>query len=226
VHALCTLSFLLIKFCLLPKKKKKECSKPMLAKGRTHILENVVEVEKVGESEDDELVGGDEVEEEGVTLVMKKTLLAPRKEDDEEWLRDSIFYSTCNILGKVCPLVIDGRSCENVVSQEAIDNLGFKTEEHPNPYKLSSLKKDGEIKVTKRCLVHFQIGRSKKNVVSCDVAPMDVCHLLLGRLWQYDRDTCHNARTNTYSRMPVILRIAKELFRTYRCSFFKLCMSW
>jgi hypothetical protein len=57
------------------------------------------------------LVGGDEEEEEGLSLVMKKTLLAPRKENDEEWLRDNIFYSTCSILGKVFQLVIDGGSC-------------------------------------------------------------------------------------------------------------------
>ena len=78
-------------------------------------------------------------------LVIKKTLLTPRKEDENEWLRGNIFHSTCSILGKVCKLVIDGGSCENVVRQEAVDKLGLKTEEHPHPYKLSWLKKGGEI---------------------------------------------------------------------------------
>ena len=36
-------------------------------------------------------------------------------------------------------------------------------------------------------------------MVSCAVVPMDVCHLLLGKAWQYDRDTCHNGNDNTYS---------------------------
>ena len=30
------------------------------------------------------------------------------------------------------------------------------------------------------------------------MVPMTVCHLLLGRPWQYDRDVRHNGRTNTY----------------------------
>uniref|UniRef100_A0A2N9F6N0 Reverse transcriptase n=1 Tax=Fagus sylvatica TaxID=28930 RepID=A0A2N9F6N0_FAGSY len=156
-------------------------------------------IEDVVESDDEELVGGDNEEEEGVVLVMKKTLLTPRKEEEDDWLRDNIFHSTCSILGKVCQLVIDGGSCENVVSQEAVNKLGLKTEEHPHPYKLSWLKKGGEIKVTRRCMVPFSIRKKYEDVVSCDVVPMDVCHLLLGRPWQYDRDTCHNGRSNTYS---------------------------
>jgi hypothetical protein len=29
------------------------------------------------------------------------------------------------------------------------------------------------------------------------VVPMNVCHLLLDRPWQYDRDVCHNGKANT-----------------------------
>ena len=43
--------------------------------------------------------------------------------------------------GKVCRLVIDSGSCENMVSEEAIQKLGLAIEKHPNPYKLSWLKK-------------------------------------------------------------------------------------
>ena len=92
-----------------------ECSKPLLSKGITLMLRDVLEVEDVVESDSDELIGGDD-EEEGLVLVMKKTLLTPRKEDENEWLRGNIFHSTCRVLGKVCNLVIDGGSCENIVS--------------------------------------------------------------------------------------------------------------
>jgi hypothetical protein len=33
----------------------------------------------------------------------------------------------------------------------------------------------------------------------CDVIPMDVCHVLLGRPWQYDRNVVHDGRMNTYT---------------------------
>jgi len=35
--------------------------------------------------------------------------------------------------------------------------------------------------------------------VLCDVLPMDACHLLLGRPWQFDKNATHNGRTNTYT---------------------------
>ena len=80
-----------------------------------------------------------------------------------------------------------------------MNKLGLKTEEHLQPYKLSWLKKGGKIKVTMRCIVLFSIQKKNEDVISCDVVPMDVCHLLLGRPWQYDQDICHNGRNNTYS---------------------------
>eukprot|EP00253_Pinus_taeda_P009784 PITA_09784 len=35
-------------------------------------------------------------------------------------------------------------------------------------------------------------------MVVCDIMPMDVCHILLGRLWQYDRKVTHDGKTNCY----------------------------
>lgn len=45
-----------------------------------------------------------------------------------------------------------------MVAEEAVQKLGLKIEPHPNPYKLSWLKKGNEIKVSKRCLVTFFYG--------------------------------------------------------------------
>jgi hypothetical protein len=102
-------------------------------------------------------IGGDDEEELGLALIIKKTLLTPKDDSNEDWLRTNIFYSTCNIGGRVCNMIIDSGSCENVVSQEVVDKLQFKVEEYPHPYNLSWLKKGNEIKVTRRCLVSFSI---------------------------------------------------------------------
>ena len=45
--------------------------------------------------------------------------------------------------------------------------------------------------------VEFQIGTYKDEIL-CDIMPMDVCHILLGRPWQYDRKSVHDGRKNTY----------------------------
>ena len=70
--------------------------------------------------------------------------------------------------------------------------------EHPSPYRVSWLQKGHQVNVTKQCLVEFKIGGYNDKIL-CDVIPMDVCHLLLGRPWQYDRNVIHDGRRNTYT---------------------------
>ncbi|GKB61665.1 hypothetical protein Tco_0917851 [Tanacetum coccineum] len=89
--------------------------------------------------------------------------------------------------------------CDNLIVAEAVQKLGLKTGNHPKPYKLQWLKKGGEVTVSKRVHVSFSVGNTYKDNVLCDVVPMDACHLLLCRPWEYDNDITHNGRTNTYS---------------------------
>jgi hypothetical protein len=52
--------------------------------------------------------------------------------------------------------------------------------------------------VIKQFLVEFKIGRYRDGIM-CDVIPMDVCHILLGRQWQFDKNVTHDGRKNTYT---------------------------
>jgi hypothetical protein len=76
--------------------------------------------------------------------------------------------------------------------------MPLKTEKHPKPYKLSWLEKGKCVQVDQRCLVNFSIGEKYRDEVLCDVLPMDTCHLLLGRPWQFDRKVHHDGFKNTY----------------------------
>ncbi|BFG40765.1 hypothetical protein CerSpe_270390 [Prunus speciosa] len=43
------------------------------------------------------------------------------------------------------------------------------------------------------------MGKNYKDQVWCDVVPMDVCHILLERPWQYDKEVIHDGHENTYA---------------------------
>jgi hypothetical protein len=93
---------------------------------------------------------------------------------------------------------MENGSTYNLVSTKMVENLELQTIEHPSPYRVSWLQKGHQVNVTKQCLVEFKIGGYRDEIL-CDVIPMDVCHLLLGIPWQYDRNVIHDGRKNTYT---------------------------
>lgn len=57
-------------------------------------------------------------------LVICKSLLALKDDSRDDWLRTNIFYTTtCTITDKVCTVIIDSWSYENMVSNETIQKL-------------------------------------------------------------------------------------------------------
>ena len=94
-------------------------------------------------------------------------------------------------------MIIDGGSCTNVTSTTLVEKLRMPTSKHPRPYKLQWLNDSGEVRVNKQVLISFSI-RKYEDEVLCDVVPMQVGHLLLGRPWQFDRKVKHDGFTNKY----------------------------
>ena len=78
-----------------------------------------------------------------------------------------------------------------------VEKLGLKKRKHPTPYKVSSLHKGHHILVNEQCEVEFQIGKYHDKIL-CDAMPLDVCPIMLGRSWQFDRVEIHEGETNCY----------------------------
>jgi len=95
-------------------------------------------------------------------------------------------------------VIIDGGSCNNLVSSNLVKKLGLSTRPHPHPYHVQWLNDSGKAKVTQTCRVSFSIG-AYADFIDCDVVPMQVCSLLLGRPWEHDNDATHHGRSNKYT---------------------------
>ena len=80
-------------------------------------------------------------------LVIQRAIMIPTKEkkwssdNEDSWLRRKKFRTRCTSGGKVCKVIIDSGSCENMVSQEMVDKLKLHCDKHPHPYQIAWLRK-------------------------------------------------------------------------------------
>ncbi|XP_021306280.1 uncharacterized protein LOC110431500 [Sorghum bicolor] len=116
----------------------------------------------------------------------------------EQGQRHNLFQSRCKVKGQVCRFIIDGGSCNNIVSVLLVEKLGLPTRRHPHPYHMQWLNNSGTVKVSSMVRLSFSIG-DYHGEVDCDIVPMQACHLLLGRPWQFDVDSVHFGRSNKYT---------------------------
>ena len=136
--------------------------------------------------------------EGGIYLMMRKVLLKPEKEAENPAQRNSLFRTACKTKDRVCKVIVDSGSTDNLISTEMVEKMELETVAHPSPYRVLWLQKRHQVNVTKQCLVEFKIGGYKDEIL-CDFMLMDVCNFLLGRPWQYDRKEMHDGRKNTYT---------------------------
>ncbi|RDX73814.1 hypothetical protein CR513_46520, partial [Mucuna pruriens] len=102
-------------------------------------------------------------------LLMVRRLMSSLVKEEAETKRDYL------PMGKLCSLIIDGRSSVNVASLRLMEKLDFPT----LPYKLQWLSEKGELVIDKKMSLVITLDSYKDDVV-CDVAPMEAIHIILG----------------------------------------------
>ncbi|XP_035551749.1 uncharacterized protein LOC118349905 [Juglans regia] len=127
--------------------------------------------------------------------VVRCTLTQPKGTDD--WRRHAIFHTYIKINDKGCKIIVDSGSCINAVSVATVSRLGLQPVPHPQPYSVSWVD-TSSIAVKERCLVPIQFLEYKDRIW-CDVIPMDVGHVILGRPWLFDLDVTIHGRSNSCS---------------------------
>jgi len=76
----------------------------------------------------------DFVEEEGEAATCVIQQLLSNQKNSNITQRHQIFYSRCSVKNKVCNLIIDKGSCENIISIILVDYLKLETEMHAHPF--------------------------------------------------------------------------------------------
>nr|GEY20837.1 transposon Ty3-I Gag-Pol polyprotein [Tanacetum cinerariifolium] len=135
-------------------------------------------------------------EEEQVAYSAQRTLCSLKVSNSSQIY--NIFQTKCLVKEKICYMVIDGGSCENLVSKALVKAFKLPTEPHSSPYQIGQIKKGLALKVNEICKVPLDMGKHYNELVTCDVVDMETCHVLLGRPWQRDVDSTHQGKSNMY----------------------------
>jgi hypothetical protein len=73
--------------------------------------------------------------------MLRKVLLKPEAKIEKLVQRYSLFKTACKTKDKVCKVIIDSGSTDNLISRDIVEKLELKTTAHQRPYKVSWLQK-------------------------------------------------------------------------------------
>ncbi|KAM0841708.1 hypothetical protein ACQ4PT_058840 [Festuca glaucescens] len=133
------------------------------------------------------------------SLVAQRVLSVQLSKSEHDQ-RHNLFQTRGVVKERAIRIIIDGGSCNNLASVDMVEKLSLPTRQRTHPYYIQWFESSRKLKVTRTTRVHFTIG-TYSDFVDCDVVPMQACSLLLGRPWQFDRESVHNGKTNQYSFM-------------------------
>ena len=71
-----------------------------------------------------------------LSIVVQRNLKVSCVVDDDNWIRKNVFHTKCTSHRRLCMVIIDSGSFENVVSLKMVQKLKLETIPHPKPYQL------------------------------------------------------------------------------------------
>jgi hypothetical protein len=115
----------------------------------------------------------------GYMNIIMQHVLSTQINPSEKLQHHNLFQIFFVIKNHRARMIIDGGSCNDLVSSDLAKKLGLTTQPHPHPYHIQWLNDLGKAKITQTCRVPFSIG-VYSDFVDCDVVPMQACSILLG----------------------------------------------
>ena len=92
----------------------------------------------------------------------------------------------------------DLSSQENLISEYLVKKLGLWIKPHSKPYPLRWVCDKEKLHVTKQGRARFVIASKLVDEVDIDIVPLDICGILLGSLYLYDKKVVFFRHENKY----------------------------
>ena len=94
--------------------------------------------------------------------------------------------------------MFDNQSQANPISEDIVKKLNLETTPHPKPYPLGWICENVKLQVTRKCILIFSITANFLDEVEIDVVLLDICGILLGNPYLYDRRDVLHRYENKY----------------------------
>jgi hypothetical protein len=97
--------------------------------------------------------------------------------------------------------LFDIGSQANLISEDTVKKLKLETTPHPKPYPLGWICDNAKLHVTRRCKLRFAIIANFIDEVELDVSPLDICGIVLGSPYLYDKGAifhCHEKKYHLF----------------------------
>jgi hypothetical protein len=159
-----------------------------------------LQTNNAGDIDDDdaEVFGSEHTKEYNTKTYVVQRVLSAQVDTSEKLQCHNLFQIFFIIKDCRVRTIIDGGSCNNLVSADFMAKIGLTTRLHTHPYYIQCLNNSGKAKVTHIARVHFSIG-TYHDYADCDIVPMQACSFLLGHPWEFDTYAIHHGRSNKYT---------------------------
>lgn len=94
--------------------------------------------------------------------------------------------------------LFDSGSEANLIYENIIKILNLETITHHKPYPLGWVCENAQFQVTRKCKLKFTITANFIDEVELHVVPLDVCGIVLGSSYLYDRKYIFHRHENKY----------------------------
>eukprot|EP00253_Pinus_taeda_P011874 PITA_11874 len=119
-------------------------------------------------------------------------------DEEHERKRHELFHIRVVSKNQKIDTLFDSGSQVNLISEAIVKKLVLATTPHKKPYPLGWLNDKAQLQVTRQYKLKFSFGSAFVDEVELDVIPLDICGIVLGSPYLYDRKTIFYGAENKY----------------------------
>jgi len=119
-------------------------------------------------------------------------------DEENERKRHELFHIRVVSKNQKIDTLFDSGSQGNLISEAIVKKLGLATTPHKKPYPLGWLNDKAQLQVTRQCKLEFSFGSAIVDEVELDTIPLDICGIVFGSPYLYDRKAIFYRAENKY----------------------------